>query len=66
MDLVAGAAHGVRGGGDDPDPGQVGDVVIVGGAERGLEARGGAPPTLRPMEHIAVDLVILSVVQKLP
>ena len=62
--LVAGHADGVRRGGDDPDPGQVGDVVILRGAGDGLQAR--VPTILRPMEHVTVDLVILSVVQKLP
>ena len=62
--LVAGHADGVCHGGDDADPGQVGDVVILGGAGHGLQTR--APAILRPMEHVTVDLVILSVVQKLP
>ena len=62
--LVAGHADGVRHGGDDADPGQVGDVVILRGAGHGLQTR--APAILRPVKHVTVDLVILSVVQKLP
>ena len=64
MHLVPGHADGVPRGGDDPDPGQVGDVVILGGMGHGLQTR--AVPILWPMKHITVDLVILSVVQKLP
>ena len=37
MHLVPGHADGVRRGGDDPDPGQVGDVVILGGMGHGLQ-----------------------------
>ena len=61
VDLVAGLADGVRPGGDDAHPGQVGDVVILGG-------RGRLQTSLLqhgPVKHVGVHL-LFSVIQKLP